>query len=826
MDRVRDYLDRLEIQDPRHELAKNPTVVPSDWDRNRFRPVVRRLNRTEMTSRVFLGRGPPSRTLPLPTALRRDPLARGPFNFPPDTESSALSRENSSSTYSSVFSEGGRSTSTAPSSYKDTPEEFEDHAPTIHVVGQPRPPRRFGRVRGVGRARRLTGGQFSGADALFEEDVVIKESREVIITKPNPQRASLDEREVPYERGQCIIHDLKEEERHQRQEKQRKGRLHEAEKAEELEKERQADAAMHEWLMEFHSISHTTDTSSKSGPDTNQAAGSPTAQMIEACSRKLSKIFSQTDSDISEDATDWEEDSDDDSVLPHDHEEELELESSLVQNYLMPMKLQVIERLMANFLNIFNDCWSVGIRQLGSASDGSNQSTASTTSESRSSSQSSSRAWGGKRSRSDDREDDETGDRPGRRRKQLGKLPAVQEVEVDVKRQFACPFRKRNPWKYSVQEWPRCALKPQKTIARLKAHLYQYHPLHQCLRCKAVFDSEELLDAHTVAEERCNLNAEEPVDGVTRKMKDQLQCRKKLHPGQTDAEKWEAIYKVLFPDEVVPDPYFEPVPDHNVQGQRRQSPDSVSLSEYESYLRRVLPHFVRNDLEEALSSELEPIETQLQSRMMEIVQEATNKALHSFRNMRRSDSQVRSTSELDTDLTATSSAHQHTSTEIFFELPPPVNFSGNENYLAQPKSRNNSSSDSGYASRPSLSNSSNSASSDRIEREVAFSSDVDEEPPQSGPENTAPFNFSQLCDLGEVVDSGALCSMDLPGDIYQPENTRTAASVPAPPSIHTSTQNQQINDNLFLGDIWFENTESGEMADLDLIPAWMFGSET
>jgi hypothetical protein len=134
------------------------------------------------------------------------------------------------------------------------------------------------------------------------------------------------------------------------------------------------------------------------------------------------------------------------------------------------MQLQVVERLMADFWNIFNDRWSVGIRQHGSATDGSNQSTestASTTSESQSSSWSSSRACGGKRSRSNDREVDETGDRPGRRRKQHGKLPAVQEIE-DVERQFACPFRKRDPWKYSVQEWPRCALKPQKTIARLK----------------------------------------------------------------------------------------------------------------------------------------------------------------------------------------------------------------------------------------------------------------------------------------------------------------------------------------------------------------------
>jgi hypothetical protein len=62
------------------------------------------------------------------------------------------------------------------------------------------------------------------------------------------------------------------------------------------------------------------------------------------------------------------------------------------------------------------------------------------------------------------------------------------------------------------------------------------------------------LDAHTVAEERCNVKIGEPVDGMTRKMKEQIQSRRKTHPGQTDAEKWEQIYKILFPNEAVPHP--------------------------------------------------------------------------------------------------------------------------------------------------------------------------------------------------------------------------------------------------------------------------------
>jgi len=38
-------------------------------------------------------------------------------------------------------------------------------------------------------------------------------------------------------------------------------------------------------------------------------------------------------------------------------------------------------------------------------------------------------------------------------------------------------------------------------------------------------------------------------------MKAMLQCKRKAFPGQTEAERWKQIYKILFPDdEEVPDP--------------------------------------------------------------------------------------------------------------------------------------------------------------------------------------------------------------------------------------------------------------------------------
>ncbi len=45
------------------------------------------------------------------------------------------------------------------------------------------------------------------------------------------------------------------------------------------------------------------------------------------------------------------------------------------------------------------------------------------------------------------------------------------------------------------------------------------------------------------------------VDGITRKMRERLQSRKKAYPGQTEAERWREIYRVLFPNvEEIPDP--------------------------------------------------------------------------------------------------------------------------------------------------------------------------------------------------------------------------------------------------------------------------------
>lgn len=59
---------------------------------------------------------------------------------------------------------------------------------------------------------------------------------------------------------------------------------------------------------------------------------------------------------------------------------------------------------------------------------------------------------------------------------------------------------------------------------------------------------------HIEALEGCEIRVLEQIDGITSKMKEQLQCRKKAYPGQSEAERWTDIYRILFPNEEAPSP--------------------------------------------------------------------------------------------------------------------------------------------------------------------------------------------------------------------------------------------------------------------------------
>jgi len=123
-----------------------------------------------------------------------------------------------------------------------------------------------------------------------------------------------------------------------------------------------------------------------------------------------------------------------------------------------------------------------------------------------------------------------------------------------------------------------------------------------------MFPTPEDLDSHFMAVTSCELSLAEPAEGITSNIEKQLRSRKKTHRDQTEAERWEQIYRILFPLEPVPSPCelcsistcshfsqtsfippchqsndmldFEPVQDDAVQ-----SPESRELADYEHYSR-------------------------------------------------------------------------------------------------------------------------------------------------------------------------------------------------------------------------------------------------
>ncbi|KAH9203629.1 hypothetical protein DL95DRAFT_501668 [Leptodontidium sp. 2 PMI_412] len=195
---------------------------------------------------------------------------------------------------------------------------------------------------------------------------------------------------------------------------------------------------------------------------------------------------------------------------------------------------------------------------------------------------------------------------------------------------FACPYRKHDALQYSVGKWKICALTPQSTVARVKEHLYRYHRVHQCQRCKDCFKEEKELDVHFEANEGCESRPMKIVEGITAKMEKQLRCRKKAYRGQSESERWKEIYKLLFPQEAVPDPYFEPVRELKTE-QSSLSSDSQDIADYEGYLRRELPRCFRRALEAAISDDNDPIEDHLTGRIMDMYQDCQDLVLSSYR---------------------------------------------------------------------------------------------------------------------------------------------------------------------------------------------------
>lgn len=161
------------------------------------------------------------------------------------------------------------------------------------------------------------------------------------------------------------------------------------------------------------------------------------------------------------DGTDWEADSEIGLTEQGRHDAEHTQGSVALQNQLSQAKTALVDRLMGYFWVTFNQNCGAGTRQHGQDSS---QSASSSTLQATGSFGS---TRGLKRARSDhgDEDDHSESNRQGPRRIDNG---SNSPETTEEKRKFACPYRKQNPRKYSVQQWRSCALTPHKTVARVK----------------------------------------------------------------------------------------------------------------------------------------------------------------------------------------------------------------------------------------------------------------------------------------------------------------------------------------------------------------------
>ena len=85
-----------------------------------------------------------------------------------------------------------------------------------------------------------------------------------------------------------------------------------------------------------------------------------------------------------------------------------------------------------------------------------------------------------------------------------------------------------------------------------REHLYRRH-MHICLRCRHAFKTQKELDAHVVQAKACE-PGNRLTEGITPEIEKKLKSRKKVSVDQSDKERWDDIYRLLFPGEDIPWP--------------------------------------------------------------------------------------------------------------------------------------------------------------------------------------------------------------------------------------------------------------------------------
>ncbi|KAH7165762.1 hypothetical protein EDB81DRAFT_780352 [Dactylonectria macrodidyma] len=148
---------------------------------------------------------------------------------------------------------------------------------------------------------------------------------------------------------------------------------------------------------------------------------------------------------------------------------------------------------------------------------------------------------------------------------------------------FACLFLKHKPELFGHPKWKSC-WPGWPTFHRLREHLYRRHllPRYQCNRCCQDLKSPAGLSQHQRLLVPCQIQHQEPQEGINEEKERNLRTRKYYKGKVSDEEKWIELYKTLFPnDGFVPLPYQSPMSIEQVCNDHQD--DTSTLDRFEEY---------------------------------------------------------------------------------------------------------------------------------------------------------------------------------------------------------------------------------------------------
>jgi len=197
---------------------------------------------------------------------------------------------------------------------------------------------------------------------------------------------------------------------------------------------------------------------------------------------------------------------------------------------------------------------------------------------------------------------------------------------------YACPFYKHNQAKYKHVKtccgpgWP--------SIHRTKEHIYRSHSSkNHCQRCLGYFESEDSLQEHCQSEKPCKLAKNKTVDFCSDAKETLLRARAKA--GLSEEQKWQEMYKILFPGEPVPSPCYDSSDETGAAPQESRSKDDERIKDH---IRVHLPRLVRPLMERYVDELFQDIQEKMDRKAQELVKDVEIQILRTFHCLDESNS--------------------------------------------------------------------------------------------------------------------------------------------------------------------------------------------